>query len=266
MATETFDAGLGEIRQASASKGLSCTTAAATVGLPKGTQFVMLEGRNYSTAVVVGVALNPYLIVLKTVDLLATVTDYSEAAQDNDANTDVVLSSLDTLANGDALWVGSHVPFRGLSVDVDATNGTASVLSGTYWNGSALTNISLSDGTANAGATFGQDGAITWTVPTDWVKAPLTTLGSPGAAVPASGNALYWVRLVVSAALDSSTTLNSLHALNRSTAYYELTSGRVFERRIKRGPGGTGSVEALTDAGTANLLINVATLAGAVFG
>lgn len=256
----------GEIRQASASKGLACTTAAATVGLPIGTQVIRLEGRNYSTAVVIGVALNPYLIVLKTVDSLATVTDYSDAAQDNDAGTDVVLSSLDTNANGDALWVGSHLPFRGLSVDVDATNGTASVLTGTYWNGSALANISLTDGTINTGATFGQDGAITWTVPTDWAPTTLVVAGSAAKTVAYSSAALYWVKLVVSAALDSSTTLNSMHALARSTAYFEITTGVPLERRVIRGPGGVGCVEALTDAGTANLIVNVATMNGGRFG
>jgi hypothetical protein len=142
---------LGEIRQASASKGLSLSTTAATVGLPKGTGFVSLDPGTYSTAVVARIAFSPYLLVLKTADSLATMTDYSDAAQDADAATDVTLSSLDTLANGDSLWVGSHVPFRGLSVDVDAANGTASVLTGTYWDGAALTNISLTDGTTSAG-------------------------------------------------------------------------------------------------------------------
>lgn len=263
MATETFPAPLGELRSAHPSAGgLSLTTTLQTLGLPKGTSALILEGRNYSTAVVVRVLRNPYLLVYKTADSLATITDYSEAAQDNDATTDVVLSSLDTNANGDALWIGSHLPIRGLSVDVDATNGTASVLSGTYWNGSSLSNISLTDNTASGGATFAQDGTITWSVPTDWVAAPLVTIGSAANSIGGSGLPFYWVKLVVSAALDSSTTLNSIHALNRSTAYFELTSGRIWEEVVRRGPGGVGSIEALTDAGTANLLVGVAATSG----
>lgn len=260
MATEIQPITLGELRSVHGSAGgLSLTTTLQTVGLPKGTRAVVLEPRNFATAVVARVAFNPYLLVYKTADSLATVTDYSDAAQDNDTATDVVLSSLDTNANGDALWVGSHLPFRGLSVDVDAANGTASVLSGTYWNGSALTDISLTDNTASGGATFAQDGTITWTVPSDWTAAKLTAIGSAAASVARSGEDLYWVKLVVSAALDSSTTLNSLHALNRSTLYPEFTNGSIREVAVRRGPGGVGSLEALTDAGTASLLVTAVT-------
>lgn len=264
MATETTPQRFGEIRGVSASAGLSLSTTLATIGIPKGADVLYIEGRNYSTAVVAQVLLNPYLIVLKTADGLATVTDYSDAAQDNDTATDVTLSSLDTLANGDALWIGSHIPFGGLSVDVDAANGTASVLSGTYWNGSALTDISLTDNTASGGATFAQDGTITWTVPAAWAKASIQT-ASGLAATDLPRDTLYWVRLVVSAALDSSTTCNSIHALNRSTAYVDLTSGRERGVAIRRGLGGVGSIQARTDAGTANLLVSAAVLGDGAF-
>ncbi len=177
----------------------------------------------------------------------------------------MVLSSLDTLANGDALWLGSHLPFRGVAVDVDAANGTASVLAGHYWDGNSLEALTVTDGSDAAGATLGQDGLITWTMPADWTPATLRSAGSAAAGVVAGGRELYWVRLTVSAALDSSTTLNSLHALNRVAPTYALTTGRVLERRITRGLGGVGCVEALTDAGTANLLVNVSTLLGGKF-
>ena len=255
----------GEIRAASASVGTALSTTATVIPFLPGTQYALIEGRNYLTAAVARVALVPYLRVFKTADSLATITDYSENAQDGNAATDVTLSSLDTLANGDALWVGSHLPFRGLLADVDAANGTASVLTGTYWNGTALADISLTDGTDSVGATFGQDGAITWSVPAAWTPAPLTTIGSAAGGVQASSQSLYWVRLVVSAALDSSSTLNSLMALSRSTAYAELTSGRLLECSVNRGAGGMAGVEALTDAGTGNLIVNCATVHGGRF-
>lgn len=257
MATEITPLPITEVRSAHPTAGgLALTTTLQTLGFPKGTQGLRLGARSFSTAIVARFLLNPYLLVYKTADALATITDYSEAAQDNDAATDVVLSSLDTNANSDALWIGSHLPFAGLSVDMDATNGAASVLSGTYWNGTALSNISLTDNTASGGATFAQDGTITWSVPTDWTAASLATIGSAASSIPSSGQALYWVKLVVSAALDSSTTLNSVHALNRSTAYAELVDGDVWEQVIRRAPGGVGSIQALTDAGTASLLVN----------
>lgn len=264
---ETLSGPFSEVRASSTAGGGTALTVSTTLSVPflAGTNYAMLEGRNYSTAVVVKYGLIPYILVYKTTDVLATVTDYSEAAQDGDTGTDVVLSSLDTNANGDALWVGSHIPFRGLVADVDAANGTASVLTGSYWNGSALSDISLTDGTTSGGATFAVDGAITWTVPTDWAAASLVTIAAPGSGIANRGLPLYWVKLVVSAAMDSSTTLNSLLARVRSTAYGELVSGRVVEMSVRRGVGGLAGVEATVDAGSANLIVNCAVKYGGKF-
>lgn len=263
---DAFAGPISAIRTAStAGGGTALTTTAGVIAFPKGTRHLFLIPRNFATAVVVKFALNPWLVVLKTTDNLATITDYSSAAQDADAGTAVVLSSLNTAANGDYLYVGSHVPFRGVNVDVDAANGNASVLTVNYWNGSAWTDASATDGTASGGATMAQDGNVTWTVPSDWAKASLATINSP---TPPMGLAyrdepLYWTRWQVSAALDSSTTLNAMLALNRNTANYgELPSGLSFETRISMGLGGVGCVEALTDAGTASLIVNVAVRLG----
>lgn len=253
---------ISEIRAASsAGGGTALTTTAARVTLPDKTEGVQLITRNYSTAVVVGWAPCPYLVVLKTIDDLATATDYSNAAQDADASDDVDLSSLDTLANGDYVLVGSHVPFRGLAVDVDAANGNVSVLTVKYWSGSAWVDISASDGTVSAGKTFAQDGNITWTVPSAWTKARLKeAIAACATAVgPMQDLPLYWLRLEVSAALDSATGCNAIISMPRSTAYAELTTGLVQELSCQKGPGGIAAVEALTDAGTANLIVNALT-------
>jgi hypothetical protein len=219
----------------------------------------MIEGRNYSTAVVAQIALVPYLSVMKTADNLATITDYSANAQDGSASTDITLSSLDTIANLDYLMVGSHLPFRGVAIDVDAANGTASVLTVKYRKSdNSWADISKTDGTASGGATFAVDGNVTWTMPTDWIPCKLTDTGAIGTAVPNSGSMLYWTRWEVSVALDSSTTLNSMMALSRSTAYYELPTGRLIEQEILQGPNGWAGIEARTDAGTLNLIVNAA--------
>lgn len=262
MAVESVAGPLGELRGGTAT-GVALSTTAAYIPIPAGARHLFLTPRNFSTAVVARVLLNPYIVVLKTEDALATnPTDYSEAAQDGDTATDVVLSSLPTLANGGAVYVGSHLPFGGLSVDVDSTNSTSSTLAVTYWNGSAWANITPTDGTASGGATFAQDGNITWTVPTAWVPEKLHIAADAAASFPFGGNKFYWVRLAVSAALDSSTTLNSIMPINRSTAYASLASGQDLELRITRGPEGVGSIQAVTDAGTGNLVVNYATSVG----
>lgn len=268
MPTEIHAASVGEIRSAStAGGGTALSTTPVFIQLPKGAAHLILEARNFATAVVAQIAINPWLVVLKTADGLATSTDYSDAAQDASVSSDVVLSSLDTLANLDAVWIGAALPFRGLAVDIDAANSNASVLAAHYYNGTTLTTITPTDGTASGGATFAVDGNITWTMPTDWVRATLLALVATATnTTPFAQMPLYWVRLTVSAALDASTTINSLLAMNRSTAYWELTSGRAIEEAIDWGsPGDVGCIEARTDAGTASLIINVASSAGQGF-
>jgi hypothetical protein len=262
VATETIAGALGEIRKAHATAGGDASsTTPAVVQFPPGTQWVSVEGRNYTTAVVVQVGFCPYLVVLKTGDALATVTDYSEVAQDNNTATVVDLSSLDTAANLDFLYLGSHLPFRGVLVDVNATNSTVSVLSTDYWNGTAWTNATSTDNTTSGGATLAVDGTIVWTVPTDWAKIDLATaVATTGAAVRDRSTPLYWVRFKVSVQLDASTTLSSVVALGRSTNYQELVTGRERQMMVSRGVNGVAGLEHRTDAGTASVLVNVATL------
>lgn len=267
MATETRAAPMGEVRIASTAGGGTALTSTATrIPLLRNTKFIEMIPRNFSTAVVVKYNFNPYLYILKTTDLLAAeanITDYSDNAQDNSTSTDVTLSSLGTLAQSDAVYVGSWTPFGGVVIDVDAANGNASVLTVTYWKSdSTWADISATDGTDNGGASMGQDGSVTWTVPSDWVAEALEV------AVPSTAHKnlgvltapQYWTRWVFSAALDSSTTQNSWTAINRNTDYGEMAAGQSREQGITVGPGGFFSITALTDAGTANLIVNCFTL------
>ena len=257
MSTEVFNGPVGEWRGAAASKGAALTTTASRTLLPAGTKTVQLIPRNFATAVVARFASCPYLMVIKTADALATFTDYSTEANDADTTTVVDLSSLDTYANSDAVYIGAHVPFRGLAVDVSAAvNASASVLTAYYWNGSAWTDTSASDGTASGGATFAQDGDITWTVPTAWTTTSLAKANGLAASSGLASPDLYWIQLRVSAALDSSTTLSSIIAMPRSTSYAEITEITPMEFGVQQGVGGTAAIEHLTDAGTANLIIN----------
>lgn len=259
MATEVYSGPLGEIRKAhTTAGGDASTTTAAVVQFYVGTQFVAVEARNYTTAVVVLVGLCPYLTILKTGDALATATDNSEVCQDNNTATTATLNSWDTAANNHYLYLGAHQQFRGVVVDVVNTNSNASVLSTDYWNGSTWANASSTDGTINTGASFGQDGSITWTVPTDWAKVDLATaVTTTGAAVPQRTAPLYWVRFKVSAAFDATVSAASIVALAKSANGYELVTGRVREMLVSRGVGGFAGIEHRTDAGTANVLVNV---------
>ena len=256
-----------ELRSLTAANGGTAVTGVVTFGLLPGTQYVKIHSRAFSTAVGLQYALNPYLAVLKTTDAGATWTDYSSAAQDEDADTHVDLSSLSTLVNGDAVYIGATTAFRGLDVDVDGANGNSSVLTASYWNGSAWTDTSDTDGTISSGKTMGQDGTITWSVPSAWSAGSLNNIlqnldgggsfQSTAAAAPQYGyQDLFWVRLEVSAALDSAVTLDSIHALAGSTAYAELTAGdNVIELAANYGE--FGAVELTVTTGTVNTVVTV---------
>lgn len=261
MTMQTIPGGLGDLRRAGAGTGVSLSTTVARTFIPRGTKYVGLIPRNFSTAVAVYYCVNPWLTVLKTSDLFADIancTDYSQNAQDDNTATDVTLSSLDTLANLDALLLGSHMPFAGFHCDMDAANGNASVIAAHYWKSdNTWATLSPTDGTTTGGATFGQDGAVTWTVPTDWrmarLRGDIYTSGDPrmGWEMPQ-----YWVRVTVSAALDASTTLNHILSIARADNYATLISGGSIEFAVSTGAvGGYASIDALTDAGTANLQI-----------
>jgi len=272
MPTQTIGAVDNEVRLAGyVAGGLAATTTVKTTGLPKGTRNLYLSCHNLSTATVVEYALNSWLTVLVTQDGGATFTDYSEEAQ-NDPGTadDISLDSLNTLANGDAIFLGSHLPFRGVQIDVEAANSTTNTLTADYYNGTTWVDLDETDGTASGGVSLAQDGAITFaSVPAAWVAAPLRDVMAkdnepfkPTYVQPTGArehvSPLYWARLKVgTAAMDSDTTLNSIHILNRSERYAQLVPNQEKAQAFKRGFGGFGSIEYSTDAGTADFLANV---------
>lgn len=274
MATDVVAASLGHQRLAGAASGVSLSTTLALVGLIKGTEHVDLIPRNFITAVVLRYIECPFLAVLKTHTALGKVpTDYSAVAQDGSTATSVDLSDLPTLANGGALWIGSHVRFRGAHLDVDAPNGTANALTVHYPNAAlVLTDISDTDGTVSVGASLAVDGTVTWTIPASnaWTKATLREIAAANsisitaAKFPHDNVPLYWTRWTWDAAMDSATTLDHLLALNESTAYAEMPVDLGMGMRVKHGMGDNGisGFELLTDAGTGNCLVICSSLSG----
>ena len=265
---------LGEWRSAHTTAGGDAMSTTPTfIQFPVGAKRVYILVRSLTTAVVAQIAKCPWLTILKTEDSLATITDYSANAQDADAATDVTLSSIPAAADGGYLYVGSWMKFRGVYIDVDAVNGTASALTVKYWNGSGwAATTGFTDNTGGA-TSLANDGTVVWAVPTDWATAGLSTVGSPASTL-VFGNSdthltdgLYWTRWQWATALDSATTLNSMTAMPPSTKYFELAVSQQFEELVDRGTamygdksvGGYSGIEHRTDAGTGALIVNVAT-------
>ena len=183
-----------------AADGVGSTIGSATLDTVKfGT------GSMFASGMVIPGAMNP-TSVRKTTDTGATYTDYTAAATDTSAATDVVLSALSTLVAGDWVVVGYSDVFNGIMVAMDATdkNDAASVLTAEYsvsaGNWSALPTIT--DGTDTAGDTLKKSGNITWNgIPEDWAK------------VTIDGVEAYHVRLSVSVDLDTPTNVNEVKVI-----------------------------------------------------
>lgn len=269
---KTIPAELNELRAAStASGGTAISANLVTIAVPPGADYLSITPRNFSGAAVARVSLNPYLTIFWTNDDGVNVTEIGAELQDGDT-TDVAIDSLGTIANGGAMYVGARLPFRGVEVDIGSDpNGSAGNLTVKYWSGGAWLDISDTD-TTDTGASFAVDGRVTWSVPATWTKASLKAIATVTAAAPDNNlpsstpnfyPELYWTRWEWSAAMDSSTDVAQMQALNRSTAYAEYVEGQTVE--VMTATSEVGCVEALTNAGSANLIVNVGTLTGSEF-
>ena len=292
MPVENYPFGpVGEIRAATtAGTGTALTTTAGFILIPDGTFWIRMQARNWTTtALAARVALNPYLSIIKTTDTFATpanVSDGSVNLQDDQTSTTFNLA-LNTLAAGTAVYIGSATPIRGLNIIMDGANvnAVASVSTIKYWkNTAAWTSLTITDNTVTTGETLNKSGTITWTPPTDWLRAALGSSNQRGVAgigetltlgaVNYSQLPLYWLRWEVSVQLTAGTAAQTIVAMNRSTAYWDIplplvgdgtTAGQAgaqtqpLDFLVEKGPGGVGCVEALTQASTANLIVDCAT-------
>ena len=157
----------------------------------------------------------------------------ADELQDKDTTTALTLNSM--TAN-DYVYIGLDVPCVGFYTDVGNTNTNASAMTVNYYNGSAWTDVTATDGTSASSKTFAQDGAITWTEPSDEVK---TTV---------NGVEMYWYQIAVDATLDSSVTVLQMQALSRrGVSYLEALVLKTIE---------------LNKEATAGLELNVASSTG----
>ena len=262
-----------EVREASGTDGGTAisTTAIAPIQIPFGSDWAGLWTRNFSVDCnVVKLLLNPFLTIVKADDAGATTTnttDISNEAQDGDS-TDILFD--DWPAAG-RLFIGSPIPIRGFYVTLGSEpNGDASTGAGDYLRGpmGGWGSLSITDGTDNGNNHLEQSGAVTWTVPSAgaWQKTSLIESGDitlTAKQAPWATRNLYWMRYYADTAVDVSTDVAQISSLGRSTNYMQLGEGQTFNTSVRgttRGFG-IGSVEALTDAGTANLVVNVGMVA-----
>lgn len=262
MATETLPGPIGEVRAAStAGGGTALTSTAVRIMIWPGTKQLELIPQNMAGAKVVQWLPCPWLTVLKTADLLATdPVDQSFLLQDKLTTTSVDFNSFGVAASGFYIYVGSWTQFSGVDIDIQNTNsGSATTLTVKYRKSdNTWADITATDNTAAASKSFAQDGTVTWTMPTDWIAARLFDTGDTKLNLGVGREELFWTRWEVSVVFDSTVSANSFTAIPSSTVYAELPAGVGREHSITFG-GASGSISAIqarTDAGTANLIVN----------
>lgn len=270
---EVFAGEMGELRSIStADGGTSLSTTVSYIQFPalskagdKKKGHLFITPRNFSTAVVAKYLLNPWITVLTTTDAMKTVTDYSIEAQDNSTSTSVTLSSLPAYVNelsGGFFLIGSHTPFGGAYFDMDGTNSTGSTVLSVYYpnHGKVWTTTGATVTGVTSSVAFDQDGLVYWTPSSSWGAFKLTDLYPNTPEAYYTRVPMFWTQWRCTQVLDSSTTVDSITAYNRSTNYSEWLEGQHFEEKIDYGFGGYGCIQALTNAGTANLIVNLAQL------
>jgi len=118
--------------------------------------------------------------------------DYSDNISIND-DTEAILDALDTQANGHCIFFRTPMPVKSITLTVGTANSNAAVASIYYpkSDGTWAAVSGFADATDDGGATLGQSGKMSWTMPTDLL--PKYLYGSSG----------FWYQLRVSAALSA---------------------------------------------------------------
>jgi hypothetical protein len=118
----------------------------------------------------------------------AAYTDLTNATRDTTAD-DLDLAAVFATVGTDALYIGSKQNFRGLSIRMaDTVSAVTAKVSVANWS-DAWKSLTLTDGTiSTSGKSFSGGGAISWTVPSTWVKRSIN-----------GSDPLYWVKVTISA-------------------------------------------------------------------
>lgn len=157
---------------------------------------------------------------------------------------------LDSMQTDDFLYVCLSDVVGGVHFTIKSANGTSSTIQATYWDGSAWAALTEADNTDSGGATLAVTGSITFTAPTDWVRAILG--GANG--ILRDDNSLradvgpvidvryedpsmaegHWIRFAVGTALDSDTEVEELMSVNRGDSRGRFRSDTEISLSVDR--------------------------------
>lgn len=130
------------------------------------------------------------------------------------------------VAANDALYVAYSDRFRGLVVDVGDVNDVPNVMTVSYWNGAEFIDVAaadLTDGTATAGpVSLGQDGTVTFLMPSDWKKATKVEVLAANAPAGTPATSMFWIKATLSVQAKAGTDVNFIWPVRSATIPIEV--------------------------------------------
>jgi hypothetical protein len=152
-------------------------------------------------------------------------TDNTTEARLNGGTAFTMFPDNDT---NDVFYIGMQNTFTQATFDL-ATLGSSATRAWEYWNGSAWTTLTVTDGTSG----FTADGTVTWTAPGSWATTSVNSV------------TLYWVRITQSVAPSTNPTVNSVtvtgwlrYFSGTNKAAYRMGAGNQYYFRYDdNGPG-----------------------------
>ena len=175
--------------------------------------------------------------LLPVLDCCLVVRSVLSTANDsafNDNTTEAILEGGSTFtlfptpATTDRTYIGMPVPFTKAKLDI-AVASVGGVYVWEYWNGSAWTTLSVTDGTSG----FTVDGTVTWTAPGSWATSSVNSVTQ------------YWVRVRPSTSPSTNPTANYL-TVGGWTRAYSGTNKAAY----RQGTGSNGFLLRMDDTGT----------------
>lgn len=206
---------------------LKVSTALASLGLPGiETKQALIYNPNYDFRLHVNPAITAVLYYDASNDAGAryeTAGATSTLSRDlTDRSATGTGTAMDTATSSDRLYICTSDIVRGFHIDMtDDAGGSVSTLTVKYWNGTAWTSLTISDGTDVAGDVFGRSGDITWTAPTA-VPAHLGGSLSDNMDVTdadAPGTFGFWWQFLWSTELYSNIEIANIWTLNKDTEH-----------------------------------------------
>lgn len=139
-----------------------------------------------------------------------TLSDFTKNVNNYHSGTSTISSFLYT---EDYIYIGQRMPFNSLFFKFGTANTTSSTVTVKIWDGNSWSSaVEVFDETLSSGASFGQDGYLSWNVDRNELWGLEDTVSNSGTTLITGLGGVeiydhYWIQLSFSASLDANTSM-----------------------------------------------------------